>query len=98
VLDLAHFVVVSRPGHQLDALEERLPDLRGRMRRAGAPAQREAQTLIFLLQAATPDVSSTVLRERLRSGERLTGLVPPLVETHIRQHHLYSADQLHGQN
>jgi nicotinate-nucleotide adenylyltransferase len=42
-----------------------------------------------MLHAPTPDVSSTIIRERLRRGESLSGLVPPLVETHIRQHHLY---------
>ena len=101
VLDLAHFVVVSRPGHDIEALASRLPDLRDRMRPAGAPARTDGPTLIFLLTAPTPDVSSTVLRDRLRRGEPVAGLVPPLVETYIRQHDLYSstpADHLHGQN
>lgn len=95
VLDLAHFVVVSRPGYDLEALAERLPDLRARMRPAGSPARTDGATLIFLLQAATPDVSSTAVRERLRRGEPLAGLVPPLVDSHIRQHHLYDR---HGQD
>jgi nicotinate-nucleotide adenylyltransferase len=100
VLDLAHFVVVSRPGHDIGALAGKLPDLRDRMRPAGAPARTDGSTLIFLLQAVTPDVSSTVVRERLRQGAPLSGLVPALVETHIRQHHLYAApaDHLHGQS
>jgi nicotinate-nucleotide adenylyltransferase len=95
VLDLAHFVVVSRPGYDIDVLAERLPDLRARMRPAASPARTDGGTLIFLLQAATPDVSSTAVRERLRRGEPLAGLVPPLVETHIQQHHLYDR---HGQD
>lgn len=116
VLDLANFVVVSRPGHRIDALTSRLPALADRMRalRQGSGPVASDQTpsgskpLIFLLQAATPDVSSTVVRERLRRGEPVTGLVPPLVETHLLQHRLYqpspelrptgTADQLHGQN
>jgi len=100
VLDLAHFVVVSRPGHEIDALAERLPDLRARMRPASAPARVDGQTLIFLLAAATPDVSSTAVRRRLRRGEPIVGLVPPLVDTHIHQHRLYSgtADQRHGED
>jgi len=99
VLDLAHFVVVSRPGHDIEALAERLPDLRPRMRPAGAPARADAGTLIFLLQAPTPDVSSTLIRERVRRGEMLSGLVPPLVESHIHHHHLYiPANELHGQS
>lgn len=108
VLDLANFVVVSRPGHRIDALPERLPDLAGRMRPVTGAVASAAKPLIFLLQAATPEVSSTVVRDRLRRGQPITGMVPPLVETHIRQHSLYfistgaavdkQADQLHGQN
>lgn len=108
VLDLANFVVVSRPGHRIDALPERLPDLAGRMRPVTGAVASAGSPLIFLLQAATPEVSSTVVRDRLRRGEPITGMVPPLVESHIRQHSLYSisagatadkqADQLHGQN
>jgi len=97
VLDLAHFVVVSRPGHQLDALPARLPELAARMRPA-TDAPREPDTpLIHLLRASTPDVSSTTVRERLKRGQAITGLVPPLVEAHIVKHQLYRADQLHGE-
>jgi nicotinate-nucleotide adenylyltransferase len=104
VLDLANFVVVARPGHHIDAVAAKLPALADRMRSvpaAGAAAATGGNTLIYLLNAPTPDVSSTVVRDRLRRGEAITGLVPPLVETHIHQHQLYfpqSADQLHGQN
>lgn len=101
VLDLAHFVVVSRPGYDIEGLASRLPDLRDRMRPAGAPARTDGRTLIFLLPTATPDVSSTRLRDRLRRGESVAGLVPPLVDTYIHQHRLYSAapaDHSHGQD
>ncbi|HTM27352.1 MAG TPA: nicotinate-nucleotide adenylyltransferase [Vicinamibacterales bacterium] len=108
VLDLANFVVVSRPGHEIDALAGKLPALAPRIRSAAAPRGEERDTVIWLLQAATPDVSSTGVRERVRHGESITGLVPPSVEAHILHHHLYStfadraadnpADQLHGQN
>ncbi|HYT68423.1 MAG TPA: nicotinate-nucleotide adenylyltransferase [Vicinamibacterales bacterium] len=107
VLDLANFVVVSRPGHPIDELPSRLPSLASRMRSASTKQDRGAP-LIYLLQAPTPDVSSTAVRERLRRGESICGLVPPLVEKHIHQHGLYSAaaespagktaDQLHGQD
>jgi nicotinate-nucleotide adenylyltransferase len=96
VLDFANFVVVSRPGHRIDALRLRLPALADRMRPAADAPRTSATPLIFLLQAPTPEVSSTIVRDRLRLGEPITGLVPPLVETHILQHRLYSADQLHG--
>jgi nicotinate-nucleotide adenylyltransferase len=107
VLELANFVVVSRPGHPIAGLAARLPALAGRMRPAtdSDPGERPS---IFLLQAPTPEVSSTLVRDRLRRGDAITGLVPPLVETHILQHGLYrppeggsdplTADQLHGQD
>jgi nicotinate-nucleotide adenylyltransferase len=97
VLSLAHFVVVSRPGHSLDALRDRLPALADRMHSAGAAARDGSNPLIHLLQAPTPDVSSTIVRDRLKRGEPITGLVPPLVETHILKHGLYRAEQLHGE-
>lgn len=93
VLDLASFVVVSRPGHRIDALRLHLPALADRMRPALPDGSGQAgdKPAIFLLQAPTPEVSSTIVRERLRRGEPVTGLVPPLVEAHILQHRLYSA-------
>lgn len=97
VLDLAHFVVVSRPGHRIEALQARLPALAARMRLAGEDARTSAHPSIQLLQAPTPGVSSTIVRERLARGEAITGLVPPLVEAHILKHRLYRADELHGE-
>jgi nicotinate-nucleotide adenylyltransferase len=104
VLDLAHFVAVTRPGYPAEGLRERLPALAGRMVQAAPGAAPREGTAIFLLDARTPDVSSTEIRRRIGAGEPLAGLVPPAVETHIRQHALYShaataaADHLHGQD
>jgi nicotinate-nucleotide adenylyltransferase len=89
VLELAHFVVVSRPGHQIETLPARLPALAGRMRPASQATVADFAPLIFLLESPTPAVSSTLVRDRLRLREAITGLVPPLVETHILQHRLY---------
>jgi nicotinate-nucleotide adenylyltransferase len=89
VLDLANFVVVSRPGHRIDALPAQLPALAHRMHAAEACAA-GAKPLIYLLEAPTPEVSSTLVRDRLRRSEPIAGLVPRLVEAHILQHRLYS--------
>lgn len=110
VLDLANFVAVSRPGTSLQALRQRLPALKGRMRlpltQGAAPAKAGEETVIYLVDAPTPEVSSTDIRRRIASGESVSGLVPQAVEQHIRQHGLYGqpsftssrADHLHGQN
>ena len=108
VLDLAHFVAVSRPGAPVGALRHQLPELRERMRLPRRRADLEVmggQTSIFLVDAPTSDVSSTEIRRRLLAAEPLAGLVPEAIERHIHQHHLYrepltssGADHLHGES
>jgi nicotinate-nucleotide adenylyltransferase len=82
VLDLANFVVVSRPGITLDSLRERVP--------AAFSRESSAKTRVILVEAHTPDVSSTEIRRRARAGESLTGLVPDSVADYITTHRLYS--------
>jgi nicotinate-nucleotide adenylyltransferase len=113
VLEFANFVVVSRPGMPLTMLRQRLLELKPRMRLpiGAARGHREApptatETSIFLVDAPTPDVSSTDIRRRVADGLSIAGLVPPAVQVHIHQHALYSqrethpapVDQLHGQD
>ena len=87
VLDMANFAVVSRPGHPATDLPERLPALAGRMT-TGARASQEVS--IVLVDAETPQVSSTEIRRRLEAGGSVAGLVPSAVATYIDQHRLYS--------
>jgi nicotinate-nucleotide adenylyltransferase len=87
ILDLAHFAVVSRPGFAVHALEERLAPLARRMTTADAV---RASPAIILIDAPTPDVSATTIRQRVKTGESIAGLVPALVQQHIEQHGLYS--------
>jgi nicotinate-nucleotide adenylyltransferase len=102
VLALAQFVVVSRPGDPVATLRERLPQLADRMREDPAARGHDGSTSIFLVDASTPDVSSTEIRRRLREGGTLRGFVPAAVEAHILRHALYvnnpAADHLHGQD
>ena len=108
VLDLAHFVAVSRPGAPVGALRHQLPALKERMRLPRRRSDLEvgvAQTSIFLVDAPTSDVSSTEIRRRLLASEPLAGLVPDAIERHIHQHNLYrepltptGADHLHGES
>jgi nicotinate-nucleotide adenylyltransferase len=92
VLELAHFVVVSRPGMPASTVPDRLPALRERFCEAPAPGtSMPARPSVFLVDRPTSDVSSTTVRQRLRSGLSITGLVPPAVEAHIIRHHLYMA-------
>jgi nicotinate-nucleotide adenylyltransferase len=96
VLDLANFIVVSRPGFAVEALRDRLPALADRMIDADPvkPAARNEERgavkhTVFLVNATTPDVSSSDIRQRLMTRHAITGLVPATVERHIAQHGLY---------
>lgn len=96
VLELANFVVISRPAFPAEDLRRRLPVLSPRMVNVPALAQRAANgeprpgsVRIFLVDAQTPDVSSTEIRKRLHNGRSIAGLVPETVERHITKHGLY---------
>jgi nicotinate-nucleotide adenylyltransferase len=110
VIDLANFIVVSRPGVLVQSLRERLPALASRMtdldeKEPGASSQEPEgrNRAIFLVNATTPDVSSSDIRQRLIAHRSITGLVPATVERHIAQHGLYqsqmtTADHLHDKD
>jgi nicotinate-nucleotide adenylyltransferase len=87
ILDRCHFVAVSRPGQPADGLKALLPELAGRM---VAPASGlPDQPAIVLVEAPTSPVSSTEIRERIRTGESIEGMVPREVAAYIEKHGLY---------
>jgi nicotinate-nucleotide adenylyltransferase len=90
VLDAAHFVVIARPGTPIASLEARVPALASRMVpvRSLAAASRPS---IACLEVATPEVSSTEIRQHASTGHAgLTAFVPAPVAAHILQHRLYT--------
>lgn len=89
ILDRCHFAVVSRPGLSVTALPARLPALAGRFSEPAAGWTGSAR--IFLIDSPTPDVSSTEIRARARTGASLEGLVPAPVARYVRRHGLYAA-------
>ena len=84
VLDLANFVVVSRPGITLDSLRARVP--------SAFRDRQSASTRVILVEAHTPDISSTDIRRRVRAGHSLSGFVPDPVARYIAEHRLYSGN------
>ena len=102
VLDLAHFVVVSRPGRPVTDLPAHMPALADRMvdawsfagsaTTAQPVARRPAHaTSIILVDAATRAVSSTAVRAALAAGQEVAADVPEAVRHHIAQHQLYTS-------
>lgn len=82
VLECAHFIVVTRPGSA-----DVSPTQHGQER----PEHAQHGTGIYHVSAPTRDVSSTVIRARLATGQPIDDLVPAPVERYIRTHHLYGA-------
>jgi nicotinate-nucleotide adenylyltransferase len=91
ILDRTHFAVVSRPGCSAGQLPARLPLLAPRMARPPVGHLTTLDTLIFLIDVPTADVSSTAIRERRARGQPVTGLVDLGVQQHIEQHGLYTS-------
>jgi nicotinate-nucleotide adenylyltransferase len=76
LLELAEWIVVSRPGSSLDDLSPL--NL--------TPRQ---QTRVHLLQTIHEDVSATHLRQRLAAGDPCPDLLPAAVSQYIFTHNLY---------
>jgi nicotinate-nucleotide adenylyltransferase len=92
VLDLANFVVVSRPGITLDSLRERVPSAFKHHPPCSPSALRDLvseETRVILVESNTPDISSTDIRRRVRARQSLSGLVPDTVAEYIRAQRLY---------
>ena len=74
LFQLSNFAVVSRPGYPI----VRPPS-----------AMIHSSTSVFVVDANTPDVSSTEIRRRVAAGESIHGLVDRSVADHIERHRLY---------
>ena len=90
LLDLAHFVVVSRPGSPAGELPGRMPALASRMVRPPLNGAAEGTPSIILIDADTADVSSTAIRRARAEGRSIAGMVDRCVQQHIEQHGLYT--------
>jgi nicotinate-nucleotide adenylyltransferase len=97
LLDQCHFAVVSRPGRSAEhvpdafaALAPRFSPIAAGTPRTAPHPELAAPPRIFLIEAETPDVSSTEIRARVRTGGPLDDLVPASVAEYIRRHALYA--------
>lgn len=80
LLELAEWIVVSRPGYSQSGLLADPPGL------TLTSAQRKR---IHVLDTVHEDVAATNLRERLRAGDPCKDLLQPQVSSYIQHHHLY---------
>jgi nicotinate-nucleotide adenylyltransferase len=74
LFELGNFAVVSRPGYPIVTPQSPMT---------------HSSTSVFVIEADTPDVSSTDIRRKVAAGESISGLVAPSVADHIERHRLY---------
>lgn len=104
LLELCHFVVVSRPASQFTSLEgfpflpaadpEALRSLDARRQdRLDLPLP--GGTAVTLLHVHPCDVSASEIRRRISVGESVSGLLPAPVESYIIRYGLFREDTNH---
>jgi nicotinate-nucleotide adenylyltransferase len=76
LLELAEWIVVSRPGFSLNDF-------------AGLGLSGSQMGRVHVLNSVHEEVSATELRKRLRSGDDCGDLIPAVVAEYIRAHRLY---------
>jgi nicotinate-nucleotide adenylyltransferase len=77
IVAMCRLVAVPRPGYprpDLEALEKRIPGI--------------SRKVIFI-DKPNLDISATMIREKVRKGETIEGLVPGPVAAYIKKHRLY---------
>jgi nicotinate-nucleotide adenylyltransferase len=94
VLEQCSFIVMSRPGFRLNKAKEILADkYNQRMIEVSGPEEKNKKGLflhnIYLISINTVDVSSSEVRERVRTYRSIEKLVPENVENYIKEKHLY---------
>ena len=94
LLSSTSLIVVTRPGHDVGSshLDERfrstIVDLRGREGEM-QPVEDLNEHQIFVTGYVNTGISSTDIRQRVRDGESIEGLVPPRVADYIKKYELY---------
>lgn len=93
ILELAHVLVMIRPGYGLTPQDEVSTLLQRRTVATSAGLRAQPVGGILSIQVPAEDISSTAIRERLRHGQSVNDLLPSAVEHWLRRHPVYSVQQ-----
>lgn len=96
LLSTTNLIVAARPGYEVatshvpDEFAANIRDLRGRGEALKAVEQEAGSCcLVFLTDFVSHDISSTQVRQKLRDGQAVDGLVPARVADYIEKYELY---------
>jgi nicotinate-nucleotide adenylyltransferase len=87
--ELAHFVVMTRPGWSLPAAEGLPAWARGRLAHAAGELARTSAGKIHFQTVTPQDISATHIREAIARNEPVDGLLPPVVLDYLRANRIY---------
>ncbi|MGD1075004.1 MAG: nicotinate-nucleotide adenylyltransferase [Thermodesulfovibrionales bacterium] len=95
VMDLAHFVVISRPGFSFSSIASMIPtsivilsEMDGARREVYKTKLKNGREVVLLNVTPMP-ISATTVRRIVRQGKSIKYLLPDKIESYIISHSLY---------
>lgn len=92
ILKLAHLLIGARPGYGLEPGSERARLLREFGMSSEAGLRDRPAGGILLVATAQYDISSTLIRQRLRDRQSVAGLMPPVLEEWLSENRIYEVN------
>jgi nicotinate-nucleotide adenylyltransferase len=91
LLKLVNFIVVSRPGYANREIGRTVPPnfIQRNIRNPGSHTLHLRRSAVHILRGIDMPVASSDIRDAVRAGRQVSGLVPRLVEEYIRKEGLY---------
>lgn len=77
-MELCTFIVATRPGYAIDSNDE-----------IYAKLPKGIKDKVVFLEIPGIEISSTLIRERLRQGKSIKYLVPDVIEQYIYENNIY---------
>lgn len=99
ILDNCSLIVAARPGYEISnatlalesqALKPRIEDLRGAALAGGRAREACQPGRIYLTDMIAVDISSSVIRSRIKQGLPIDGMAPGVVIEYIEKYKLYT--------
>jgi nicotinate-nucleotide adenylyltransferase len=91
ILEMAHLIVSARPGYESTSGSVAAQLLERHGLQTDDELRRRPAGGIRLLSVQQYDISSTLVRDRLRNGQSVTGLLPPALEKWLVSNPIYGS-------
>jgi nicotinate-nucleotide adenylyltransferase len=89
LFSVTHFIVISRPGARKPVLEAIMGEFAKTFKETSEGYTSMAGRDIIFIDVHPNDLSSSIIRELIKEGKPVTGLVPPAVEKYIYEERMY---------